>query len=1107
MLRVFSTRASSATTSSTICLYPFPATISLLILLAIFLLASPAIGSQAGAAGDFGPRHELGDGRHAKVLTGEAVAPGAAKPDTIYLLGSGGPYDFYYGDFQDAVGAPSWDRWYGVDYTQKTEAIWHIDTYNAATTPCLDDTLVLNHSWWCGERRHEACTPTDPAGGYGNNYDEYLDWWGEVAAPFDPEQDLAVTVAARLSYDNEPGYDYLYLQYEDGLGGMMDFATPGVYNGKQVCIDLNEVQTAVTAITRPGHAGKWVHLRWRATSDGAWSDEDCNWPTEGAAQLDNIAVFFTQGASGPLRIGAVETCEDQDGDGQFADDAQWGVEFPVGVGDYARIWPLLQNIDPCCINPSPQAAFFAHPATGLPAFSCTTWCYGPGGYIVHPEGGQAGPDFHIQNEVLSPVMCWPGGAYDGGLFAFTVWRHEPLVYPGSSGMFYQWHVRSTVQDTGHWPCPEGHPIADPPYDVNDPAQDPFYPPLDDAGWSGWQDRNFVYYGGPDCHRSLNVVSDLLEPGRKYVQVALGVYELGWIWGFVGTDGTPAPYYDDVRFCAYAFPGPAISTREIDIAQDNFPAIGTIDTENPCQNSIRFDMARTIALPSDNPCNLPGDSIVFDIVAVRTGTSLVFPPRMFYKLDPNPVFNACRTSGLPNDGSVPGRYTYHNVGSLFPDRYNFDLPDSGFFFPGDVIHWYLQAEDDLGGISRLPGDTTGFSLFPGDIGYVMMRYPSSYIVRGLPSLRTLTPGDQPALIWWNDFADRGLENEWYHALWSMGYSEGFDFDTYYTNGPSSGVGNGLGGRATATQLAGYDMILYSSGDLGIYTLSNGDCENDPGPDVSVLENWLLQGGKCLLLSGNDLIGDLNASGAANLAFENTWIQVAYVGDDVRSLIPDAAAVAASPAPNQNPIFYDAAQWVVYSSCNPIMRRPDAIQAEGNAQRIAEWLDPSCSQGGSPLAAAVLTQHANGVNVITLPYDLGWVIEDAQCGGYLLQPPSAYHVRMLIINDVAHSCGFGTSPIAVPVAPRAPEFSVAVHPSPFNPKTRIAYVLPAAGRLAVKIYDLRGRLVKTLLDGEVAQSGSAIWWGEDDHGATVASGVYVVVASCGSEVRRVKVAHIK
>jgi len=65
----------------------------------------------------------------------------------------------------------------------------------------------------------------------------------------------------------------------------------------------------------------------------------------------------------------------------------------------------------------------------------------------------------------------------------------------------------------------------------------------------------------------------------------------------------------------------------------------------------------------------------------------------------------------------------------------------------------------------------------------------------------------------------------------------------------------------------------------------------------------------------------------------------------------------------------------------------------------------------------------------------------------------------------------------------------YPNPFNPSTTIHFDLSKASRVQLNIYDLTGRLVKTLLD-EVRPAGShqVIWNGTDRDGNVVATGVY-------------------
>ncbi|MBE0564529.1 MAG: hypothetical protein IH621_01110 [Krumholzibacteria bacterium] len=64
-----------------------------------------------------------------------------------------------------------------------------------------------------------------------------------------------------------------------------------------------------------------------------------------------------------------------------------------------------------------------------------------------------------------------------------------------------------------------------------------------------------------------------------------------------------------------------------------------------------------------------------------------------------------------------------------------------------------------------------------------------------------------------------------------------------------------------------------------------------------------------------------------------------------------------------------------------------------------------------------------------------------------------------------------------------------PNPFNPSTEISFVVPEGGaNLSLRVYDITGRLVRTLVDGhEAAGTRSVTWHGRDDQGRPVASGI--------------------
>jgi len=64
-----------------------------------------------------------------------------------------------------------------------------------------------------------------------------------------------------------------------------------------------------------------------------------------------------------------------------------------------------------------------------------------------------------------------------------------------------------------------------------------------------------------------------------------------------------------------------------------------------------------------------------------------------------------------------------------------------------------------------------------------------------------------------------------------------------------------------------------------------------------------------------------------------------------------------------------------------------------------------------------------------------------------------------------------------------------PNPFNPKTSIAYHVPREAEVAIRVYDVSGRLVRTLVDG-ASEPGrhEVLWDGRSDQGNDVGSGVY-------------------
>ena len=72
-----------------------------------------------------------------------------------------------------------------------------------------------------------------------------------------------------------------------------------------------------------------------------------------------------------------------------------------------------------------------------------------------------------------------------------------------------------------------------------------------------------------------------------------------------------------------------------------------------------------------------------------------------------------------------------------------------------------------------------------------------------------------------------------------------------------------------------------------------------------------------------------------------------------------------------------------------------------------------------------------------------------------------------------------------------------PNPFNPATVIRYDLPEASEVVLKIYDVMGREVRTLINARQSVGfKSIVWDGMNEHGQRVSSGVYVYKLLAGN-----------
>jgi len=73
----------------------------------------------------------------------------------------------------------------------------------------------------------------------------------------------------------------------------------------------------------------------------------------------------------------------------------------------------------------------------------------------------------------------------------------------------------------------------------------------------------------------------------------------------------------------------------------------------------------------------------------------------------------------------------------------------------------------------------------------------------------------------------------------------------------------------------------------------------------------------------------------------------------------------------------------------------------------------------------------------------------------------------------------------------------YPNPFNPATTISFILPRAEKVTLIVFDVTGRLIKTLTNQKLsAGNHSVVWDGADESGRQVASGVFFYQLQTGN-----------
>ncbi|MGD1049415.1 MAG: FlgD immunoglobulin-like domain containing protein, partial [Candidatus Krumholzibacteriaceae bacterium] len=615
----------------------------------------------------------------------------------------------------------------------------------------------------------------------------------------------------------------------------------------------------------------------------------------------------------------------------------------------------------------------------------------------------------------------------------------------------------------------------------------------------WKDRSFCYYGPDrDYIQQGEDISDLVSGDT--LQIQLAAFDMCDVWYLVMgncAQHTPSPWFDNLRLYRYKTSGPQWNARELDLFQDNFPG-----DEFDIESYVRADEANDINT-NDNPIIRPGDSVVVGVASPLGGGIAAAPGggpavhihvRCTYigplPMKPNlygPALAGSTVHGTAPPVTVNYRYisddgvwtiiqcdTARTGGGVNMDRYCVDLNDA-LFTRGYQIEYYFTAVDNASEESAFP------------------RYARS----GPPYYEfTCLPTRNSDFLFVNDCDDRGggwrggAESYWVPTFNAVLPPPNNNVDIYHVNSPTSGVSNGPGSRAKNRQLTDqYYNIVWDSGDLSSITISDGMTHSDKSNDCEMLIDWMnLSEHYCgLWICGDGIAADLTGDASTSaLTLMHTKCGVTLVNDSYFDLTGGRTAGGViNPlitGDTDAGIFGHAGvpdQFYIFGGC-PAINKFDVLDKTANGK----WALDYPPYNGTSYHAGIESMWKNGAgaDVRTMWFGFSYQFMRDDLGR---APIDRFEIANDVFQFFQNTVNIDITPAVTPKSYRlAQNF-----PNPFNPSTTIRYDMKEKGLVRIKIYNVAGALVRTVVDGpKDAGAYSIAWDGRNNTGSAVASGIY-------------------